>query len=110
MLFFADPGTNLEGEVTHTPIRSIGAGPPLPFVPLYGRLQVRGVAQVHRLALKRVKVLGVLGAEGESSGGDGGGEAEPLDDLLPLLLVDHLHQTPTGYHQVVELVQVKHLE
>ena len=96
--------------MTHTPIRSIGAGPPFPLVPLYGGLQVGGVAQVHRLALERVEVLGVLGAEGEGGRGDGGGEAEPLDDLLPLLLVDHLHQTPPGHHQVVQLVQVKHLE
>ena len=103
-------GTNLEGKMAHSTIRSIRAGPTLPFVPLYGRLQVRWVAQVHRLALKRVEVLGVLGAEGEGGGGDGGGEAEPLDNLLPLLLVDHLHQTSPGHHQVVQLVQVKHLE
>ena len=95
--------------MTHSTIRSIRAGPPLPFVPLYGRLQVRRVAQVHRLALKRVEVLGVLGAEGEGGRGDGGGEAEPLDDLLPLLLVDHLHQTALLHHQVVELIQVKNL-
>ena len=32
-----------------------------------------------------------------------------LDDLLPLLLVDHLHQPALLHHQVVELIQVKHL-
>ena len=32
-----------------------------------------------------------------------------LDDLLPLLLVDHLHQAALLHHQVVELVEVKHL-
>ena len=32
-----------------------------------------------------------------------------LDDLLPLLLVDHLHQTTPGHHQVEQLVQVEHL-
>ena len=71
-------GTNLEGKMTHSPIRSIRTGSPLPFVPLYGRLQVRWVAQVHRLALKRVEVLGVLGAEGESGGGEG--EEHPTGD------------------------------
>ena len=95
--------------MTHSPVRSVGAGPPLPLVPLDGRLQVGRVAQVHGLALQRVEVLGVLGAEGEGGRGDGGGEAEPLDDLLPLLLVDHLHQAALLHHQVVELVQVKHL-
>ena len=50
-----------------------------------------------------------LCSEGEGCGCDGGGEAESLDDLLPLLLVDDLHQAATGHHQVVQLVQVQHL-
>ena len=32
-----------------------------------------------------------------------------LDDLLPLFLVDHLDQAALLHHQVVQLVQVKHL-
>ena len=51
----------------------------------------------------------LLSSECECSGGDARREAETFDDLLPLLLVDHLHQTPTGYHQVEQLVQVEHL-
>ena len=51
----------------------------------------------------------LLGPEGEGGGGDGGGEAEPLDDLLPLLLVDDLHQAAPGAHQVIQLVEVEDL-
>ena len=51
----------------------------------------------------------LLGPESEGGGGDGGGEAESLDDLLPLLLVDDLHQAAPGAHQVVQLVQVEDL-
>ena len=101
--------TNLEGKMTHPSVRSVRASPALPLVALDGRLQVRRVAQVHRLALERVEVFGVLRAEGEGGGGDGGGQAEPLDDLLPLLLVDHLHQASTGHHQVEQLEQVEDL-
>jgi hypothetical protein len=50
-----------------------------------------------------------LCAQGEGGGGYGGGEAEPLDDLLPLLLVDDLHEAAPRHHQVVQLVQVQHL-
>ena len=59
--------------------------------------------------LPRVEVLGVLGTEGEGGGGDGGGQAKALDDLLPLLLVDHLHEAAPRHHQVEELVEVEDL-
>merc|ERR1719454_1265043 len=83
--------------------------PTFTFVPVNRILQVLLGGEVLGGHLPRVEVLGVLGAECEGGGGDGGGEAKPLDNLLPLLLVDHLHQTSPGHYQVEQLVQVKHL-
>ena len=51
----------------------------------------------------------VLSSESEGCGGDGGGKLEISDDLLPLLLVDHLHQAALLHHQVVQLEQVQHV-
>ena len=59
--------------------------------------------------LPGVEVLGVLGAQGEGCRGDAGWQPQPLDYLLPLLLVDNLHQPPAPHHQVEQLVQVQDL-
>ena len=56
-----------------------------------------------------LQLLSLLSSEGEGGGGDGGWEAEPLDDLLPLLLIDDLHQASSGAHQIVQLIQVENL-
>ena len=50
----------------------------------------------------------LLGPKSEGGRSDGGGEAETLDDLLPLLLVDDLHQAALLTHQVIQLKQVQH--
>ena len=51
----------------------------------------------------------LLGPQSEGGGGDGGGEAEPLDDLLPLLLVDDLHQAAPGHNKIEQLIQIQAL-
>lgn len=50
----------------------------------------------------------LLGAQGEGGTGDAGGQVQPLDDLLPQLLVDNIHQAAAGYHQIVQLVEIQH--
>lgn len=50
----------------------------------------------------------LLGAQGEGGTGDARRQMQPLDDLLPQLLVDNIHQAAAGYHQIVQLVQVQH--
>ena len=54
-------------------------------------------------------MISLLSSECECSRCDARGEAQAFDDLLPLLLVDDLHEASSGHHQVVQLVQVKYL-
>ena len=51
----------------------------------------------------------VLRPQCEGGGGDGGWEAEPLDDLLPLLLIDDLHQASSGHDKIEQLIQIQDL-
>ena len=72
-------------------------------------LKIVRAGQALGVTLIGIEVFGVLGPQGEGGGGDGGWEAEPLDNLLPLLLVDDLHKASSGTHQIVQLVQVENL-
>lgn len=50
-----------------------------------------------------------LRPEREGGAGDGRGQLEALDDLLPQLLVDDVDEAAARHHQVVQLVQVQDL-
>ena len=54
-------------------------------------------------------IFDLLCSESECSWGDAWWKTQTFDDLLPLFLVDDLHQASPRHNQVVELVQVKYL-
>ena len=88
----------------------VGLHPPaLSPVAVNSVLKIISAGQALGVTLIGIEVFGVLRPQGEGGGGDGGWEAEPLDDLLPLLLVDDLHQAAPGHHKIEQLIQIQDL-
>lgn len=50
----------------------------------------------------------LLGAQGKGRTGDARRQMQALDDLLPQLLVDDIHQSAAGYYQIVQLIEIQH--
>ena len=74
-----------------------------------GGLELVRRAELELVALVRIEVLHVLGAESEGGTGDRAGQVEALGDLAPQLLVDDLDEAALGHHELVELEQVEHV-
>ena len=51
----------------------------------------------------------LLCSQREGGTGDGRGQLEPLDDLLPEFLVDDINKATPGHYEVEKLVEVQHL-
>ncbi len=74
-------------------VKVVDGSAALASIAVYGGLQLGHGAQLELLALVRIQVLHVLGAQSERGARDRTGQVEALGDLAPQLLVDHLDET-----------------